>query len=74
MVEAENVSELCGSGGKWLIGEEGQSTDWTFWDRCRHEESLCGGILSEPFEMVGVWTGRIQLEMSSGVGRTRWDW
>ena len=35
---------------------------------------FCGGILSEPFEMVKVWTGGSQLEMSYRVGRARWDW
>ena len=35
---------------------------------------FCGGILSEPFEMGRVWTGRSRLEMISGVGRARWDW
>ena len=30
MVEAEDVLELCGSGGKWSIGEEGWSTSWHF--------------------------------------------
>ena len=32
VVEAEEVSELCGSSGKQLIGEEGRSTGWAFWD------------------------------------------
>ena len=36
-------------------------------------ESLCGGVLSEPIEMVRVWIGGSQLEMIFGVGRARWD-